>query len=100
MMVPHQTAVLSDNSTARMSTVLGINYRIETTDPDNCTGADPSRVRANAAITAGFRSRHAGGANFTFGDGSVHFLKSSIAIKTWWALGTKASGEVISSDQY
>ena len=38
--------------------------------------------------------------NFLFADGSVHFLKSSINIKTYWALGTKANGEVISSDSY
>jgi prepilin-type processing-associated H-X9-DG protein len=45
-------------------------------------------------------SNHPGGCNFLFADGSVHFLKSSIAIKTYWALGTKAGGEVISSDAY
>ena len=45
-------------------------------------------------------SMHPGGANVLFADGSVHFLKSSIAIKTYWALGTKANGEVISSDSY
>jgi prepilin-type N-terminal cleavage/methylation domain-containing protein/prepilin-type processing-associated H-X9-DG protein len=45
-------------------------------------------------------SNHPGGCNFLFADGSVHFLKSSINIKTYWALGTKAQGEVISSDSY
>jgi prepilin-type N-terminal cleavage/methylation domain-containing protein/prepilin-type processing-associated H-X9-DG protein len=45
-------------------------------------------------------SNHPGGCNFLFGDGSVHFLKSSIAIQTYWALGTRANGEVISSDSY
>jgi prepilin-type N-terminal cleavage/methylation domain-containing protein/prepilin-type processing-associated H-X9-DG protein len=45
-------------------------------------------------------SNHPGGANFLFGDGSVRFLKSSIAIRTYWALGTKANGEVVSSDSY
>jgi prepilin-type N-terminal cleavage/methylation domain-containing protein/prepilin-type processing-associated H-X9-DG protein len=45
-------------------------------------------------------SMHPGGANVLFADGSVHFIKSSIAIKTWWALGTKAGGEVISSDSF
>jgi len=45
-------------------------------------------------------SNHPGGANLLFGDGSVHFLKSSIAYRTYWALGTRAGGEVISSDQY
>jgi prepilin-type N-terminal cleavage/methylation domain-containing protein/prepilin-type processing-associated H-X9-DG protein len=45
-------------------------------------------------------SMHPGGANVLFADGSVHFIKSSIAIKTWWALGTKSNGEVISSDSF
>jgi prepilin-type N-terminal cleavage/methylation domain-containing protein/prepilin-type processing-associated H-X9-DG protein len=45
-------------------------------------------------------SRHPGGANVLLADGSVRFIKSSIAIRTWWALGTKANGEVLSSDSY
>jgi prepilin-type N-terminal cleavage/methylation domain-containing protein/prepilin-type processing-associated H-X9-DG protein len=45
-------------------------------------------------------SMHPGGANVLFADGSVHFLKASISMKTYWALGTKANGEVVSSDSY
>jgi prepilin-type N-terminal cleavage/methylation domain-containing protein/prepilin-type processing-associated H-X9-DG protein len=45
-------------------------------------------------------SQHPGGANVLFADGSVKFIKSSIAQTTWWGLGTKAGGEVISSDSY
>jgi len=45
-------------------------------------------------------SMHPGGANVLFADGSVHFIKSSISIMNWWALGTKSNGEVISSDSY
>jgi prepilin-type processing-associated H-X9-DG protein len=45
-------------------------------------------------------SNHPGGANFLFADGSVHFLKSSIAMKTYWALGTRADGEVVSAGSY
>jgi prepilin-type N-terminal cleavage/methylation domain-containing protein/prepilin-type processing-associated H-X9-DG protein len=45
-------------------------------------------------------SNHPGGANFCFVDGSVHFLKSSISIQTYWSLGTRGNGEVISSDSY
>jgi len=48
----------------------------------------------------GSRSRHPGGVNTLFGDGSVHFMKSSISAVTWIALGTISGGEVISSDSY
>ena len=33
-------------------------------------------------------------------DGSVRFVKNSIAQLTWWSLGTKANGEVVSADSY
>ena len=45
-------------------------------------------------------SHHPGGVNVLFCDGSVKFIKASISVTTWWALGTRAGGEVISSDQY
>jgi prepilin-type processing-associated H-X9-DG protein len=51
-----------------------------------------------AAITA--RSFHPGGVNGLFGDGSVHFIKTSIAGMTWRALGSVNGGEVVSSDAY
>jgi hypothetical protein len=34
------------------------------------------------------------------GDGSVRFVKDSIDIPTWQALGTRAGGEVTSADSY
>jgi len=49
---------------------------------------------------AGSRSRHAGGVNVGFGDGSVRFIKSSINPVTWIGLNTISGGEVISSDSY
>ena len=45
-------------------------------------------------------SYHPGGANALFADGSVKFIKNSIAQPIWWGLGTIAGGEVISSDSY
>jgi len=48
----------------------------------------------------GFRSNHPGGANFLFGDGSVRFLKNTIAPGVLKALSTPAGGESISPDQY
>jgi prepilin-type N-terminal cleavage/methylation domain-containing protein/prepilin-type processing-associated H-X9-DG protein len=47
-----------------------------------------------------FRSRHPGGANFAFADGSVKFIKETINTVAYMALGTRAGGEVVSSDQY
>jgi prepilin-type N-terminal cleavage/methylation domain-containing protein/prepilin-type processing-associated H-X9-DG protein len=43
-------------------------------------------------------SRHPGGVNVTFADGSVRFIKNTININAWWAVGTESAGEVISAD--
>ena len=40
-------------------------------------------------------SNHPGGCNVLFCDGSVKFIKSTLAIRTWWALGTIAGNEVL-----
>ncbi len=45
-------------------------------------------------------SNHPGGCNALMGDGSVKFIKSTINWMTWWGLGTKAGGEVISADSF
>jgi prepilin-type N-terminal cleavage/methylation domain-containing protein/prepilin-type processing-associated H-X9-DG protein len=39
-------------------------------------------------------SRHPGGVNLLLGDGSVRFVKDSIALATWRGLGSRAGGEV------
>jgi prepilin-type N-terminal cleavage/methylation domain-containing protein/prepilin-type processing-associated H-X9-DG protein len=53
-----------------------------------------------ASSAKGFSSYHPGGANMLFADGSVHFLKKSINLVTYNALGSRNGGEVISSDAY
>jgi prepilin-type N-terminal cleavage/methylation domain-containing protein/prepilin-type processing-associated H-X9-DG protein len=45
-------------------------------------------------------SAHPGGVNVTMADGHVQFVKNSISRPTWWAIATKANGEVVSSDSY
>jgi prepilin-type processing-associated H-X9-DG protein len=45
-------------------------------------------------------SYHPGGAHALFCDGSVRFVKGSIAMPTWWALGTRGSGDVVSADSF
>jgi prepilin-type N-terminal cleavage/methylation domain-containing protein/prepilin-type processing-associated H-X9-DG protein len=46
-------------------------------------------------MTAASRSRHPGGVNVVFADGSVHFIKQTIDLKTWQALGSIAGDEVV-----
>jgi prepilin-type processing-associated H-X9-DG protein len=53
-----------------------------------------------AEFVGGFGSRHPGGSNFVFGDGSVKFIKSSIGPKVYEHLANRADGEVIDSDQF
>ena len=45
-------------------------------------------------------SNHPGGVNMAFLDGSVRFIKNSVNVTTYAALGTKAGGEIISADSY
>jgi prepilin-type N-terminal cleavage/methylation domain-containing protein/prepilin-type processing-associated H-X9-DG protein len=53
---------------------------------------------ATGMITA--TSNHPAGVNVCFLDGSVKFVKDSVAMQTWWALGSRNQGEVVSADQY
>jgi prepilin-type N-terminal cleavage/methylation domain-containing protein/prepilin-type processing-associated H-X9-DG protein len=46
------------------------------------------------------RSYHPGGVNVCFSDGSVRFIKDSISLVTWRALGTRSGGEVVSADSF
>jgi hypothetical protein len=38
--------------------------------------------------------------NVLFADGSTRFIKSTVSPQTWWALGSRAGGEVVSADSY
>jgi|GEM_PF-1773951 len=45
-----------------------------------------------------FTSRHAGGVNFLYADGSVRFLGNNIDSRVWVALGTRAGNETINGE--
>jgi prepilin-type N-terminal cleavage/methylation domain-containing protein/prepilin-type processing-associated H-X9-DG protein len=81
-------------------TTVPINYPT----PVNCDiaggfGTSNWQSRCSYANT-GFKSHHPGGANFVFVDGSVHFLKQTIAMPTYCALGSRNGAEVLSADSY
>jgi prepilin-type N-terminal cleavage/methylation domain-containing protein/prepilin-type processing-associated H-X9-DG protein len=45
-------------------------------------------------------SLHPGGANFLFADGGVRFIKEQVGFTIFQSLATRASGEVLSADQF
>jgi prepilin-type N-terminal cleavage/methylation domain-containing protein/prepilin-type processing-associated H-X9-DG protein len=74
------------------ATTCPINY-------PNCPdeqGYDANCAAPNAwSCDMGFKSRHAGGAQFVFADGSVHFLSESIDYETYQKLGDRRDKQVI-----
>ncbi len=74
----------------RAYTTIPINY-------DSCqeNHANPCRRPDNWSTESGFKSRHPGGANFVFGDGTVHFLTDTIDHAAYQELGDMtASGGI------
>lgn len=84
-------------TSAGSGTTLPIN--LSTKNPTGGFGTSDFTSRISYAAR-GFKSRHPGGANFLFADGSVKFLKASIGKATYAALGSRNGGEVISADAY
>jgi prepilin-type processing-associated H-X9-DG protein len=60
----------------------------------------PCTVRSDLLVLTAARSRHPGGVDIGFCDGSVKFLKNTINPITYSALSTTQGGEVISADAY
>ena len=81
-------------------TTVPINYPTNL-NCDTAGGFGTSKWASRCSYAnTGFKSHHPGGANFVFADGSVRFLKQSIAMTTYCALGSRNGGEAVSSDSY
>ena len=100
-------ALWSNSEVLDMITYRGGQYYRFLPMTTNYSHTIPPNYKANDCSNDGLygshaaaRSYHNGGANVAFCDGSVHFIKDSISPPTWFALGTRAGGEVISSDAY
>jgi prepilin-type processing-associated H-X9-DG protein len=79
------------------------NYYNHFGAPNTISCANPNEEAGQVLPTgqwsiATATSNHPGGVNVCFSDGSVKFIKNSVNLTTWWALGTRAGGEVLSAD--
>jgi prepilin-type processing-associated H-X9-DG protein len=73
------------------TTITPINYRF----PEQMNGSNCSFRRDNWNISWGFGSRHTGGANFAFADGSIQFLNQAIDHRTYQLLGCRNDGQPV-----
>ena len=70
------------------------------------TRSTPCGITASRSIPSNwynnhsFRSRHPGGMQFAFADGSVHFVTNAINLNLYRALATIQGGEVVDSSQF
>lgn len=88
------------------------HWYIGSDDLDNWTGTDWSECLGSTGVPMNmprvlpgdpsfgayeisYGSRHPGGGNFLFGDGSVRFIQQTIDMATWRALGSRSGGEVL-----
>lgn len=61
---------------------------------------DPGGLWGGTAGVVTVSSNHPGGVNVCFADGSVRFIKDSVGLQPWWAIGSRNGSETLSSDQY
>jgi prepilin-type processing-associated H-X9-DG protein len=66
--------------------------------PPNGNSCGYGNYTGGGAFTAS--SRHSGGVNVLFADGSTRFIKNSVNSVTWWALGSRSGSEVIDASSY
>ncbi len=62
--------------------------------PPNGTIVDCVLWTNSVSGFVGARSDHPGGLHVGMADGSVHFVKTSVDLRVWRALGTRAAGEI------
>ena len=76
---------------SHVTTIIPINYNSR----DGANWCSPAQsYRGNWNVSWGFKSKHTNGANFLFGDGSVHNISQSIDHRTYQLLGCRNDGMV------
>src|SRR5262249_33955289 len=68
--------------------------------PCNCSSGTMVGSSGQNNVGGQARSMHPGGVNIGMGDGSVRFVKNSIANLTWYQIIVSIDGSIISADSY
>jgi prepilin-type processing-associated H-X9-DG protein len=76
----------------------GVDHTICTQEPSPQLPGPCKLVGFSAfEVYVSARSKHPGGVNVLFGDGSVHFVMDGIDVPVWQSLGTMSGGETVPS---
>lgn len=75
------------------ATTAPINFPTCRDVPPGFAGTDGCNADGNWQTSQGFKSKHPGGAQFVFCDGSVHFLAETINYITYQRLGDRRDGQ-------
>ena len=73
-------------------------HHIATPNQKSCALDGNTTPNRNGDSIIAASSNHPGGVNVLFLDGSVRFVKDSVAYQTWLAIGTRDGGEIVSGD--
>ena len=63
-------------------------------------GGDPGPVQTGIPVYVSARSRHPGGVNVAFGDGSIQFISNEISLNLWRALSSMAANDLVEGSGY
>ena len=103
---PSSVAITSHRGYRWGSFSEGCGFNVAQTPNDHtypfnvCRGQGNPAQSDNGSNSLPATSMHPGGVNALFADGSVKFIKDTINRQTWWSLGTRARGEIVSADAY
>jgi prepilin-type N-terminal cleavage/methylation domain-containing protein/prepilin-type processing-associated H-X9-DG protein len=99
----NQTFLDPSNLTLFLADLAGVdrpanaNENVPAPDPNSPPAAP---VALGPIPVGGFGSSHPLGANFLFGDGSVHFLRTTMNARVFRLLGNRRDGEPIGDDRF
>jgi prepilin-type N-terminal cleavage/methylation domain-containing protein/prepilin-type processing-associated H-X9-DG protein len=75
----------------------GPYYHVMTPNKNSCATSTNWYIIDSFATASSY---HGGGVNVLFMDGTVRFVKDSVNLQTWYAISTRAGGEVVSADSF